>query len=64
MGDVGDYWREHKDYKRMMRRKDDELAGEIARGERPHVCFLCQRAFKTEPSLAAHFNAKHVDLKP
>ena len=63
MGDVGDYWREHKEYKRAQQKRDDQYDAEVAAGKRPHVCVLCQRAFKTEASLADHFRFKHCDPK-
>ena len=32
MGDVGDYWREHKEYKRVIQRKNDQYDAEVAAG--------------------------------
>jgi hypothetical protein len=58
MGDVGDYWNEHKEYRR--KQKARRLGNDLHNSpDKPLGCSFCRQRFWKEASLAQHLKDKH-----
>lgn len=63
MGDVGDYWREHKEYSRKQKMRRIGM-DQHAQALKPFACRLCSRKFGSVDAVEQHERDTHGVAKP
>lgn len=60
MGDVGDYWREHREYKRKEKARRIGMDAHV-HAEKPITCGIdgCKKRFLTDEARDQHLRDKH-----